>query len=614
MRPIADPTTLQAGTTLYHSAFGFAEVARVEDEAVVLRWEREGAHLPSQVRFDNLQRVYSQCSAEGFFHRALHDVDVLKQTLLERPAEALAWLLEDLAQPQRLRDVMDWLVGRELFTAKTFVRWWGTAEAAVKADARLSVEGEWLALRDRPSDPLVQLAPDEVEAEAELELAGDLLELERTDPPTDTPSAFATPRPVPLGEVRPPASSLPEIGLALARALAARHAAGGLAHPHGGATLLHPDGTVTFGEGAPSAAPWAESPSPAGDVREAAVLLLEAFTGRAVPPGAEPSDLLPHLRHRLPELAPSVLAPLTAGLALLDQRPDATAWLATWEAVQQAELDRPGALDRGAHLRLAYDSHIGRAKLLLSQVNQDAVWVGTRGPHALAVVADGISISDAGRGEEASWIAAQTISRLWQAVPVARTSMHKLLDRALHLANRRICERSLQAAGGDLTGRMPMGTTITVAACWGNHVHLAWLGDSRAYLLGPWGISQLTADDNVSGERYLAWCAARADGWSPDGHALVRYLGHLDLREGGLVPAPFPAHHAELVLRPGERLVLTSDGVTDYLDVHESGIAAQLHQLGTTPDAYDAAMALVARANRTGGGDNATAVVLEIAR
>lgn len=601
MRPVADPAALQPGTTLYHSAFGFARVDDVDADAVRLTWERAGAHLPARVRFDNLRRVYSMCAPEGFFHRALKSPEALSRALLDRPADALVWLLDDLGGPQRVRDVMDWLVGRELFTPKTFVRWWGTVEPVVRADGRLSVDGEWLQLRDSSPPALVQLEPGLVAPEGE---GFD----EPTPPPGDDTPVPAPLHPVTLAEARTPPARFVEVGTALARALAEAHGHGRLARPNAATARLHPSGRVELPPvPAPTRTRTVDEGGPEDDVRDAGVALLETLLGRPIPPGVEPADLLPHLRHRAPALPPAALAPLYAALRSSAQdRPTASAWMAQWEAIRQVEAGRAAAIDADVTLQAGYDSHVGRVKLLTTQTNQDALWLAQRGPAGLFVVADGISLSDAGRGEQASSLVVQTLARAWQGT-ADLTDPRRFVARTLAVANRAVCEAARRAAGGSLEGRMPMGTTVTVALTVGNRVHLAWLGDSRAFLVGPWGVSQLTADDNVSGEQLGAWCDQRARAWTADGHALVRYVGHFD---EAWRPAPFAPHHASFVLRPEERLLLCSDGITDYVARHEADAADPLHRLASVGDLHDAARALVGLANARGGGDNATAIVV----
>jgi serine/threonine protein phosphatase PrpC len=621
MRPILDPNALPPGAVLYHSAFGFARVRDVHGDGVELEWDREGTHLPARVRFDNLTRVYTRCTPDGFFDRAFREPARLRDTLHTRPADALVWLLDDLDAPQRLRDVMDWLIGRKLFTAKTFVRWWGTAEALVKADHRLSWEGGWVrrVQPDTTADgtKLTQLEPGLVEVEPE----GTHEETDGTIPPDDydedderltTTGELRLPTPIALGEAAPPPASLPAVGHALAHALAAVHAEGRLAHPDLLNTVLLPDGTVLLDQGQSSPPARGEPPSRASDLYAAASVLVEAFVGRPLPPLAEPSDLLPHLRHQLPTLAPSALGPLFGALHPdPERRPSAEVWLHQWRAVLRAEAERESTEDASQELRVGYDSHVGRVKLMQTQTNQDALYLATRGHRRILMLCDGISVADAGRGDLASRLATQAVGRLWEHVSPDKVGARRLLDRALHLANRAVCERALKIAHGDLSNRMPMGTTIVVAATEGNRVHLAWLGDSRAYLVGDYGAALLTADDNVSGERFVAWCARQIRSWSAQGHALVRYLGHFD--EDLKTPAPFPAHHTSLVLRPGERLVLCTDGITDYIDAHEPGVALSVEACARILDPNEACRALVNLANHRGGGDNASAIVVQVA-
>ncbi len=611
MRPITDPDALPQGATLYHSAFGFARVVGLSDEGVQLAWEREGPHLPLTVSAENLRRVYALCAPGGFFHQAVTQPKALLHTLHHQPADALVRLLEDLGQAQRLPDVMDWFVGRQLFTPKTFVRWWGTAEGPLRADRRLCWEGELVSLRDDGEvevPALTQLAPGVVAADEDIDLGpaegpyapDDIDELR----PATATGEVALDTPTPLADLDLPASRWFAVGLAVAEALAASHAQQRLAMPTAESVILSPDGTVRL---TPTEVP--RGFTPAEDVRAAAILLIEAFTGRALPRGVVPQDTVPFLRHRLPDLAPSATAPLYTALAATPaHRPSAAAWATQWRHAQAAERDRMAHENVRCDLRAGYDTHIGRVKMMLSQVNQDALFVGQRGNDRIMVVADGISVANAGRGDIASWLAVQTVARLWEQADHAHTHARRLLERALQLANRAICERSLALADGRLAGRMPMGTTITVALARGNRIHLAWLGDSRAYVVGDYGVGLLTADDNVSGERFLQWCEGGSRAWSPHGHALVRYLGHFDDRWR---PAPFAPRHATFVLRPGERLLLCSDGITDYLAEDECTTAALIARAVAVADVDEAARTLVAHANRRGGGDNATAIVIE---
>ncbi len=336
--------------------------------------------------------------------------------------------------------------------------------------------------------------------------------------------------------------------------------------------------------------------------------------GRIWPRNLPADRVLPYLRHVIPDLPPAAMAPLDAAL-----HPEAMArpangrkWLARWEAVARFESGR-AVLDHAAPRPLAvgYDTHVGHMKILQTQTNQDALTLGSRGTTHLLCVCDGISTANAGSGDVASGITTNVVASLWEQ-NLSRLqdaddfSAEAFVERALSMANRAVCEAALRFAGGDLTGRVPMGTTAVVALIRGSRVQLGWLGDSRAYVVGPYGASLLTADMNQAGERLKAWHRGDELVWDPAGFALVGYVGHFneDYRPESLVP-----RQIAFTLRPGERLVLCSDGVSDYVSVHHPGVAEVLHTCTWEVEPIEAAPALVAAANRGGGGDNCTAVV-----
>ncbi|HHO49843.1 MAG TPA: hypothetical protein ENK18_02980 [Deltaproteobacteria bacterium] len=429
-------------------------------------------------------------------------------------------------------------------------------------------------------------------------------------------------QPIPLSKLPTRSgASLLGMGLAMARALSVHHKEGRVVNPNADTMQINPNESM---EVRPSARdegdcprPLIEEPSPTSDVYAASVLLLEALLGRRWPRNLPASRAIPYLRTAIPLLPPSALAPLDAGLhpdPSLRPR-DGLEWLARWQTAAVTEESRAyAARDPEAQLRIGYDSHVGRMKVLLTQINQDCLFLGAKGPLSLLVVCDGISTANAGSGDIASSIACHVIANLWeQALPrlfnAGPSDLKDFLDRALRMANTAICEAALRFASGNLDGRVPMGTTCTVAVVHGNWVSMAWLGDSRAYLVGPYGASLLTADENQAGERLKAWHLNFLDAWDPAGFALVGYLGHFD---DMLRPEALSAHHTSFTLLPGESLTICSDGVTDYIgDTHPEVASILAHEvLNDDPD--DGSRHLVALANRGGGGDNATCLIARL--
>lgn len=426
--------------------------------------------------------------------------------------------------------------------------------------------------------------------------------------------------PIPLSRL--PArsgASLLGLGLSMARALAQHHKDGTICNPTPERVAILPNETmeVTPGDRQGSPIPGTEEPSTTADVYAGAVLLLECLFGKAWPRTVPAQRVLPYLRYVVPQLPPAALAPLDAALHPdPEARPsDGLEWQAMWQVAAVAEEARTYASrDPAQRLYIGFDSHIGRAKLLLTQTNQDSVFVSSKGPLSLLVVCDGISTANAGSGDVASSIASHVIANLWdQALPRLVQSepneIREFLDRALRMANQAVCEAALRFAGGNLDGRVPMGSTAVVALVYGNRVWLAWLGDSRAYVVGNYGASLLTFDENQASERLRAWHLNFLEHWDPAGFALIGYLGHFDEMTKA---EALPAHHTSFTLVPGERLVLCSDGVTDYLGDSHPEVAAAMAASMTRPEPWECARELVHRANRGGGGDNITAVVASL--
>ncbi|MDH4308652.1 MAG: protein phosphatase 2C domain-containing protein, partial [Acidimicrobiia bacterium] len=124
------------------------------------------------------------------------------------------------------------------------------------------------------------------------------------------------------------------------------------------------------------------------------------------------------------------------------------------------------------------------------------------------------------------------------------------------------------------------------------------IGDSRAYLLRDGTLSQITEDHTIVTE-YLRTGKITEDQAAdhPQRHMLTRALGLVHGVDVDTIP---------LLLRPGDRVLLCSDGVNNMLTDQEIADA-----LGAAT-AEEAAWELVERANRAGGHDNVTALVVDV--
>lgn len=257
-----------------------------------------------------------------------------------------------------------------------------------------------------------------------------------------------------------------------------------------------------------------------------------------------------------------------------------------------------------------FDTHIGKRKARIGQTNQDYFFIGEDGTNALFMVADGISISNAGSGNLASNIAAQVISHMWKEEKenlrlASPKKIEEILTNFLYNANYNICESSKNLSKNGIENDVPMGTTILLAYAQGSTVTLMSLGDSRAYLITEDGPVILTGDHNVRGERLRMGIRYEE---SNSGNALMRYLGYFN--ENYEIALPKPEINSFEML-PGERLLLCSDGYTDYAAYHHADLTMLIRDAMEQPSLSSSCNHLIMQANQGGGGDNITVLVAQ---
>ena len=142
-----------------------------------------------------------------------------------------------------------------------------------------------------------------------------------------------------------------------------------------------------------------------------------------------------------------------------------------------------------------------------------------------------------------------------------------------------------------------MGTTLTVLRVRNRTVVASHVGDTRLYLVKPTEILQLTQDHNMVALLVEAGAVKREDAHlHPDRHLLTRAIGTHREVEPDTLRARIP---------PGARLLLSSDGLHDVVPEPE------IHRLASEASMDRGARALIAAANREGGPDNITVLLLE---
>jgi protein phosphatase len=169
-----------------------------------------------------------------------------------------------------------------------------------------------------------------------------------------------------------------------------------------------------------------------------------------------------------------------------------------------------------------------------------------------------------------------------------------------------IMTEALKAADALIQQRVPDGgTTLTAAALIGDLVHIAHVGDSRAYALIPGAndeesrLEQLTRDHSVAKRLEEIGQITREEAdHHPEASRLWKILGLTDNLEPDIITRRLP---------PGSRLMLCSDGLWNM--VPEEEIIAVL---STSALPQEAADLLIAAANAHGGADNIGVIVVHM--
>jgi len=220
----------------------------------------------------------------------------------------------------------------------------------------------------------------------------------------------------------------------------------------------------------------------------------------------------------------------------------------------------------------------------------------------LFVLADGMG--GQASGEVASRLAAETIIAHCRE-GIANPSLAQVgnpVDGVSDTSNRlasavRLANRVVNEEANKDESRHGMGSTVVAVWFAGGRMSLAHVGDSRIYRLRGGEFEQLTQDHSFVAEQVRR-------GLITEQEASESKMQSVLLRALGIEPEVEVALDEQLVM-DGDVVLLCSDGLTRELSNEQ--IAAVL---GETKDAKETADRLVDLANRAGGGDNVTAIVI----
>lgn len=211
----------------------------------------------------------------------------------------------------------------------------------------------------------------------------------------------------------------------------------------------------------------------------------------------------------------------------------------------------------------------------------------------LFIVADGMGGHAA--GEVASEMAVQIVAKeLGSLRGLSDGEAAAKMRSAIRKANAAIFDRTL--AEHDKRG---MGTTTTVMVLFSRRYLIGQVGDSRAYLLREGSLLQLTKDHSYVQEQVDAGLLTPEQARThPYSNVITRCVGANE----DVAPDVYFGN-----LEQGDVVLLASDGLTGMLEDQQIATI-----MGAEENPEGAVNKMIADANRRGGLDNITAIVVRV--
>lgn len=208
-------------------------------------------------------------------------------------------------------------------------------------------------------------------------------------------------------------------------------------------------------------------------------------------------------------------------------------------------------------------------------------------------VADGMGGHNA--GEIASSIALEVFIKTMEAlVANSERPLEELIQEAFNAANQRVYR--LAQEEDRLRG---MGTTLTLGVIRDRSLHLAHVGDSRAYLYRKGHLETLSEDHSLVYELYKKGGITETEAFNhPQKNVLTRALGTEEIVEGDF---------AEWNLELGDIILFCTDGLCGVVPPNDLS-----NYLGRTEDLESICNLLVQEAINQGGPDNISVVLVKI--
>lgn len=232
---------------------------------------------------------------------------------------------------------------------------------------------------------------------------------------------------------------------------------------------------------------------------------------------------------------------------------------------------------------------IGKAR----DTNQDFYYIAEEdNPLKIYILADGMGGYNG--GDIASKMATTTVKSYIESnfdkIPKEKEEILKLIKNAMEYANMVVYEKSKEDE--NLQG---MGTTLEVCVIYNNKVYIGHIGDSRVYRIRKEFMRRLTTDHSYVQKLLKDGTISKEEAeHHPKKNMLMKALG--------CTPYVEPDTMVKGFLK-GDILLICSDGLTNMLDT------TTIYQIIMSKQ-EESANYLIQEANKQGGYDNITAIVI----
>ena len=225
-------------------------------------------------------------------------------------------------------------------------------------------------------------------------------------------------------------------------------------------------------------------------------------------------------------------------------------------------------------------------------MNQDFIYASTEPIGSLEnlfIVADGMGGHQA--GDFASRFVVENLVRFFET-PYPDRDVHGILKEGIRKVNRELYKRACETP--ELSGT---GSTLVMATIKGNVLYVANIGDSRLYLLRG-ELEQITKDHSYVEELVALGKLKRGSrDYLEQKNIITRAVGVSDEVDTDLFA---------LKLKSGDQILMCSDGLSNMVDELE------IEYIIRSEDSAQARVkALVDAANRSGGLDNISVILIE---